>query len=873
MIEGMDPDATLPPPSSLGDQLTVGYESGEPPRHPPTATDLADDAPDVPGYVVQKELGRGGMGVVYLARQVNLNRSVALKLLPSGKQLGALVRQRFQAEAESAAKIAHPGVVGVYEVGEHAGRPYFALEFCPGGSLATKLAGTPLPPRQAAELVEAVARAVQAAHDAGVVHRDLKPDNVLFAADHTPKVADFGLAKPVQTDSHLTTDGAILGTPSYMAPEQARGDSKQVGPPADGYALGAVLYECLTGRPPFRAATLMETLSQVINAEPVSPRKLAPGLPKDLETVCLKCLEKDPARRYPSAAAVAADLRSWLDGRPIVARPVSLPERAWKTLRRRPEIGVVAGVVCAAVGTVVGVLASSNASLTRERNAAVVARQESEAARGEADAQRQKADARLAAAVDAVEAMVGHTAAESWSLSGQLQDERRKFLADAVAFYERLAAGDGDDPVVRRESGKANLRAGKAWLALGDNPKAEAACRTAVGLYADLQTANPADPAAAAALAESRAYLGHTLAVRGDYPAALTEYTAAKGLAERAVAGNPQDADATLTLVRSHANLANFHLVGDPSRALAEATAAADLAGKLAAPPDAPPLHRLAQAESLVLVGNAHLTGRRFAEAGGAFDRAKTAFAGVAGAKTNRRPGRGAGELGEATLRVKAMLDTQPGAVRLNTAKGPADLRAALALFRNGLVTIDALLKGHPKAFPYRVMKYQTLAAVVETCHRLGDAAGRDQATAEVDKLGAEILADTPSATWVLAGGAMRRTRELLAAVEAGKFDRFAAEAADLLKLADGLPAGGVGHAVRYNVACGFAQMAAVGPGPDRERHAAAAVGLLAKLAADDYFRRPSAAKDLATDTDLDPLRGRGDFKAVAARVLESKDR
>ncbi len=873
MIEGMDPDATLPPPSSLGDQLTVGYETGEPPRTPPTAAGLADDAPEVPGYEVQRELGRGGMGVVYLARQVSLNRSVALKLLPSGKQLGALVRQRFQAEAESAARISHPGVVGVYEVGESNGRPYFALEFCPGGSLAAKLAGTPLPPRQAAEVVERVARAVQAAHDAGVVHRDLKPDNVLFAADHTPKVADFGLAKPVQTDSHLTADGAILGTPSYMAPEQARGDSKLVGPPADVYALGAVLYECLTGRPPFRAATLMETLTQVMTADPVPPRKLVPGLPKDLETVCLKCLEKDPARRYPSAAAVADDLRRWLDGRPIVARPVSPPERAWKTLRRRPEIGVIAGVVLAAVGTVVGVLAASNASLTRERNAAVAAQQAAEQSRAEADGQRVKANDRLAAAVDAVESMIGHTAAESWTLNPHLQEERRKLLEDAVAFYERLAATDGGDPVVRREAARANLRAGRAWLNLGDNAKALAACRKAVALHATLLADGPADPAEAAAAADARSMLGHALAVTGDYPAALAEYTTAVGLAETAVAANPQDADATLTLIRARANIANFYIVSDPAKSLAVATAAAELAARLAAAPDAPPLHRLAHAEALILVGNAHLTGRRSADAGGAFDQAKKAFAGVAGAKAARRPGRGAGELSEATLRVKAQLDTQPGAVRLNTATGPADLRAALALFRSGLATIDVLLKGHPRAFPYRVMKYQTLAAVADTCHKLGDAAGRDQATAEVDKLGAEILADTPTATWVLAGGAMRRTRELLAAVQAGKFDRFAADAADLLKLADGIQAFGVGPVVRYNVACGFAQMAAVGPEPDRERHAAAAVGLLARLAAGDYFERPSAAKDLATDTDLDPLRGREDFKAVVAKMGRSLKR
>jgi WD40 repeat protein len=292
------------------------------------------------------ELGRGGMGVVYLARQLRLNRQVALKVILAGDHAGPEQRVRFLAEAEAAAAVDHPGVVRVYECGAHAGQPYLTLEYCPGGTLADRLAA-PLPPQEAAELAERLARAVAAAHAQGVLHRDLKPANVLFAADGAPKVADFGLAR--RAGGGLTQTGAILGTPSYMAPEQARGD-KRVTAAADVYSLGAILYDCLIGRPPFRAESPLETLRQVQEAEPVSPSSLQPGLPRDLETVCLKCLEKDPAKRYAGAGELADDLGRWLAGEPVLARPVGRLERAWRWARRRPaEAGLLLAAGVAAL--------------------------------------------------------------------------------------------------------------------------------------------------------------------------------------------------------------------------------------------------------------------------------------------------------------------------------------------------------------------------------------------------------------------------------------------------------------------------------------------------------------------------------------------
>ncbi len=294
----------------------------------------------VSGYEIVRELGRGGMGVVYLARQTSLNRLVALKMILTAEHAGPTERERFRTEAEAIARLQHPGIVQIHEVGEYQGLPFFSFEFCAGGSLEKRLAGTPLPAQEAAGLVEKLARAMQAAHDKGVIHRDLKPANVLLAEDGNPKITDFGLAKKLD-EAGRTATGAVMGTPSYMAPEQARGRTKEIGPGADIYALGAILYECLTGRPPFKAPTPLDTIMQLLHNEPVPPRRLSPQIPRDLETICLKCLRKEIPRRYLRARDLADDLTRFLAGEPITARPVGLLERGWRTCRRHPSWAAV----------------------------------------------------------------------------------------------------------------------------------------------------------------------------------------------------------------------------------------------------------------------------------------------------------------------------------------------------------------------------------------------------------------------------------------------------------------------------------------------------------------------------------------------------
>jgi len=317
---------------------------------PADATGEAIDAP--PGYEIVRELGRGGMGVVYLARQTALKRLVALKVIRAGTTADARERARFQAEAEAIGQLNHAGIVQIHEVGTHQGQPFLALEYCPGGSLAQRLAARPLTPREAADLVRALAEAVQAAHAANVLHRDLKPSNVLLTDQGQPKVTDFGLAKKFDEPGSTQT-GAVVGTPSYMPPEQALG-RKDVGPAVDIHALGAILYACLTGRPPFRAATGIDTLWQVVHTEAVPVRQLQPEVPRDLETITHKCLQKESARRYASAQALADDLGRFLRGEPITARPVGAAERALLWCRRNPAVaGLTAAVVLALTAGVV----------------------------------------------------------------------------------------------------------------------------------------------------------------------------------------------------------------------------------------------------------------------------------------------------------------------------------------------------------------------------------------------------------------------------------------------------------------------------------------------------------------------------------------
>ncbi|MBA4192491.1 MAG: hypothetical protein C0467_31365 [Planctomycetaceae bacterium] len=317
------------------------------------------DWPQIPGYEVLSELGRGGMAIVYLALQLGLNRPVALKVLLAGDQASGPERLRLRWEAEAVAALQHPNVIQIHEIGEHNGSVYLSLEYSTGGSLDQRIERHPLPPGEAATLVQGIAAGVQAAHEAGIVHRDLKPGNVLLAEDGTPKVTDFGLAQQPAHTLRLTHSGAVVGTPSYMAPEQVLPEPERIGPATDVYGLGCILYECLTGRPPFAAPTTLETMRQVVDVEVVPVRRLQAGVPRDLETICLKCLEKDPGKRYPTARMLADDLARFRTGEPIQARPSGPVERAWRWARRNPVVPLLALTLVLMTLSVAGLMAWS----------------------------------------------------------------------------------------------------------------------------------------------------------------------------------------------------------------------------------------------------------------------------------------------------------------------------------------------------------------------------------------------------------------------------------------------------------------------------------------------------------------------------------
>jgi serine/threonine protein kinase len=476
-------------------------------------TDLADflGPPVEPGelgrfgpYRIVRILGAGGMGMVFEARQGQPQRTVALKMILPGPR-GWQRLARFRSEAEIIARLAHPNIVPIYEVGEHAGRPYFTMEHVDGGSLAQKLAMAPLPSGEAAELVETLARAVQFAHERGTVHRDLKPANVLLsnvqcsssqtggfehrplALGHwTPKITDFGLAKQFEGESdpalaaNATESGAILGTPAYMAPEQASGGPNVPGPAVDIYALGAILYEALTCRPPFRSATLLETLEQVRNQEPLPPSRLQPGLSRDLQTICLKCLAKEPPRRYASAQALADDLGRFRRGEPIHARPVNPAERLFKWARRHPAQAALVGVCILAM---TGMIAGAAAYEQRLRSSLE-----------ETAAQRERANANYRQTRDTLRRILDYARTRHSEGVPKLRELQRQQQEEALAFFLHMAEQQGDDPEVRYDVAGVYLEAADIQGILGQPQDALRNRYKARDLFAALIAESPQRP-------------------------------------------------------------------------------------------------------------------------------------------------------------------------------------------------------------------------------------------------------------------------------------------------------------------------------------------------------------------------------------------
>jgi hypothetical protein len=476
--------------------------AADPPSEAVVPTRPGPTVPHVPDYEILGELGRGGMGVVYKARHVALGRIVALKVIRAGAHASPEELARFQREAEAAAQLSHPNIVQVYQVGASDGLPYCALEYVEGETLAQRLGRGPLPPREAASLVEALARAAHLAHSRNVVHRDLKPANILLAAggvatvatpqEAIPKITDFGLARRLDDEGGQTQTGAIVGTPTYMAPEQTSGQRQAVGPAADVYALGNILYECLTGRPPFEGSNALDILEQVRHREPVPPSQVQRPVPRDLETICLKCLRKEPEKRYGSAQELADDLGRFLRGEPVAARPIGSLERLAKWARRRPAVAALLAVLLVLGPAVIGL---AIAAKVREQDAQLARLQQEERARLEEDKRRLEEDRQKSRDAEARVLMtrtdaLGHNPRGPddverealWMLTQDRDDFQRHFferLLNQEGGPERLGrrAEAAVRAGVRFDTGRRDALAALLKDKLADDPKAPALVR------------------------------------------------------------------------------------------------------------------------------------------------------------------------------------------------------------------------------------------------------------------------------------------------------------------------------------------------------------------------------------------------------------
>jgi tetratricopeptide (TPR) repeat protein/tRNA A-37 threonylcarbamoyl transferase component Bud32 len=488
--EGHDPERGGPATEPSG--VVTGDQDLEQPGKPEIAAGAAARAPKTRrfgDYELLEEIARGGMGVVYRARQVSLNRIVAVKTILAGQLASAADMERFRAEARAAASLQHPNIVAIHEVGEQDGQQCFSMDYIKGRNLAEVVREGPLPARQAARYLQTIAEAIHFAHQRGILHRDLKPSNVLLDLFDQPRVTDFGLAKQMKADSDLTRSGQVLGSPNFMPPEQAASKHGQVGPPSDVYSLGAILYYLLAGRPPFAAETLANTLQQVCQSEPAPLRLWNPSVQRDLETMCLKCLEKEPRRRYATAQELAEELGRFLSDEPILARPVSQPEKLWRWCRRKPALAALAASVVALLASIIVLSLVAAGRATAARDAEKRERQIAERARTN--------EMQLRLAAETAEKSARTEAVNSVAVAN--------FLREALRGV-RPSIAKGRDPTLLREildrtaqrvgreltnqpEVEANLRftLGQVYRDLGDHAKSEEMSRAELAIWRKLR--------------------------------------------------------------------------------------------------------------------------------------------------------------------------------------------------------------------------------------------------------------------------------------------------------------------------------------------------------------------------------------------------
>ena len=499
-------------------------------------------------YEIIREIDRGGMGIVVLAKQTQLNRTVAIKMILAGTLAGDADIKRFYTEAEASAELDHPGIVPIYDIGEIDGLNYYSMRFIEGPSLSSRVSEGPLEVDEAAQLSQQIADAVSYAHERGIVHRDLKPANVLLDLNGDPVITDFGLAKKLDDDQGLTGTGQVIGTPGYMPPEQAMGEVREIGPRSDIYSVGAILYCLLTGRAPFHAASIMETLHQVIKNEPVAPRQLNPSVPIDLETICLKCLNKQQAQRYQTARELADDLQRYVEGKPVQARPISGLQRFQRWCKRNPVVAALSltSVLALVVGTVVStVFAFAAADRAREAEANLL----------EAQRQQAKAEANFRMAREAVDEYFTQVSENTLLNQPGMQSLQQDLLGQALAYYRQFLVERADDPDIQDDLAGANFRVGlineavEADLQLAIEP-----LKSALEIQRRLATETPDDVDRAAALSDTLTALGRIQFRSGQGEASIESLQEALTIRRSVAESSPEDA----TTVRRQ--LANSHM-------------------------------------------------------------------------------------------------------------------------------------------------------------------------------------------------------------------------------------------------------------------------------------------------------------------------
>lgn len=513
----------------------------------------AAEPANIGSYEIVRELARGGMGVVYLARRHDLDREVALKMIHAGAHAGNEAIRRFRLEAEAISRLEHPNIVRIYDLGEHDARMYLVLEYVPGPNLLRRISGKPQPPLSAARLVATLARAMVFVHARGIVHRDLTPANVLLSrppgaaestADDedltrlTPKITDFGLAKRLDDESSGTRTGMVMGTPSYMSPEQAAGGRTNIGVASDIYALGAILYELLCGRPPFVGESALATLEQVLQVDPVSPRRLQPRVPRDLETICLRCLEKDPRARYPDATQLADDLERFLRGEPIRARPVGPLQRGWRWGKRRPAAAALIGLslMCAVMLSAGGWW--SNMRITMERD---------------------RAEQNFRQALRAIDEMLTQVGSETLAFEPRMDERRRALLRRALELYQEFLAERGADDRLIWETAHAYRRIGDIERWLGEFPDSRVAYTNALQLFERIDAAQPNSAVHRRWQAYCQNYLGEACRASSDTEAARRAYQRASQLSQALAKEHPQVTAYAQEFARAQYNLGILH--------------------------------------------------------------------------------------------------------------------------------------------------------------------------------------------------------------------------------------------------------------------------------------------------------------------------